>query len=77
MKKKIILQVCTGMCYLYKQNPTIPHGHLIPNNIMITKANDIKVENNIFYIIPIKLLDFGLAAMKKYIALTTGYSTKC
>jgi len=53
------------MNYLYSQKTPIPHGHLIPNNIMMTPSGDIKI------------IDFGLAPMKKYISLTSGYTTKC
>jgi len=43
---------------------SISHGALKSNNIVLTKNNEPKI------------IDFGLHALKKFLALTTGYTTK-
>ncbi|KAM3135927.1 hypothetical protein pb186bvf_011917 [Paramecium bursaria] len=61
-KFTFLKNICSGMQYLHDNN--ICHGQLKSNNILISKNNQARI------------VDFGLNALKKFVSLTTGYTTK-
>lgn len=55
--------LCQGLKYLHEKE--IIHGALKSNNVMLSKNFEVKI------------VDFGLHALKKFASLTKGYTTKC